>query len=541
MGRLEGLLDQRFDLAIAGGGIIGAGIARDAALRGLKVALVEMADFAHGTSSASTRLIHGGLRYLEQYDFGLVRQDLREREILLRIAPHLVHPLPFLIPVYSRSLFYRMKLRAGMVLYDLLSYDRSLPGHRWLSTKDVLAIEPGLNPEGLQGAFLYHDGQVPSVERLCMENLLAAREQGAKVTNYLRVTGYLQEGSRVTGLAVEDQLTGETGRIRARVVVNATGPWLDSSLDMLQKNRPPLVRRTMGIHLATPRGTNNALVLFASDGRLFFVIPWNGLSLVGTTDTDFDTDPDQAAASSEDIRYLLDGVQPVLPQGPWNDIYYTTAGVRALIRVEGVHESSVPRGHMLVEHSQKGGPAGLISVVGGKVTAYRAIARETTDLVCHQLAEARAAATDREPLPGARFANLEDCYRKVSRAATALGLDESQSRYLVDIYGIRALEPLKLAELEPRLAERISPASPDILAQLHHAVQQEMALKVEDFMLRRSMLGFAPSRGREAAEVVAAEMGQLLGWDETRRRDEEAAYLEKVGNEAATQQSLVER
>ncbi|MBI3976824.1 MAG: glycerol-3-phosphate dehydrogenase/oxidase [Chloroflexi bacterium] len=534
MGRLGKLFACEFDLAVVGGGIIGAGIARDAAMRGLWVALVEMGDFGHGTSAASTRLIHGGLRYLEMLDFGLVRQDLQEREILLRIAPHLVRPLPFLIPIYRRGAAYRLKLRIGMVLYDLLSYDRSLPGHRWLSAREALALEPILPADGLEGAFLYYDAQVAFVERLCLENVLSAQEHGACAANYARAEGYLRQDGAIAGLEVADVLTGETARVRARAVVNATGPWLDETLALLPGSRRPLLRRTKGIHLVTPIATRHALVLFAqSDGRLFFVVPWNGLSLVGTTDTDFDGDPDGAAATVEDVHYLVEETRRALPDGPWDEVYATMAGVRALVRVEGVRESAVSRKHTLVDHAERGGPVGLISVAGGKITAYRDIAREAVDRVCRRLGEARPPApTDREPLPGARFADPAACAQEVTRVGAGIGLDEGQCRALAEIYGSRAMDVLALAAQEPRLARPINAGAPDIMAQVHHAVAAEMALTAEDFLLRRSRLGFSPGQGVESLGAVAAEMAQLLGWDEARRRAEEAAYrarMEKRG------------
>lgn len=530
MGRLAALAAQTFDLAIIGGGIIGAGIARDAAMRGLKVALVEMGDFGHGTSAGSTRLIHGGLRYLEMLDFGLVRQDLQEREVLLRIAPHLVRPLSFLIPVYRPRAAARLKLRAGMILYDLLSWGKSLPAHRWLAAHEARATEPSLPIDGLVGAFQYYDAQVPSVERLCLENVLSAQAHGATVMNYAQVDGFLRKNGAIAGLMVTDTLTGETVSCPARLVVNATGPWLDAVLRLAGRNGRPLLRRTKGIHLVTPPATRHALVLFAqSDGRLFFVVPWNGCSLVGTTDTDYEDDPGVVAATAADVRYLLTEVRRALPAGPWETIYYTMAGVRPLARVEGVSESAVSRKHRLVDHGEQDRIPGLISVVGGKITAYRSIAEETVDLVCRRLGcTSSRSATAAMPLPGARFTTLAACLADVERIGTQLGLDDGQCRYLVDVYGARAVDVLLLAARTPRLAARICPDAPDILAQVHHAVEHEHARTVADFLLRRSMLGFGPRRGVDAVDVVAAEMGELLGWDGARRRAETIAYREHL-------------
>ncbi len=375
------LREAAVDVLVVGGGIVGTGIARDLALRGVKVALVEQHDLASGTSSRPTRLVHGGLRYLEIYDFGLVREDLREREILLRVAPHLVFPLPFLLPQYGRgagNALYRAKLRAGMQLYDLLSFDKSLPNRRWLSREELRAEEPGINADGLQGAWRYFDAQVPLVERLVVENALDAAAHGTVVLNHARVERFLRggggegEGSgAVTGAVVRDVLTGQDLEVRAAVTVNASGPWLDMTDREIRPERPPLLRLTKGVHLVTPAATRNAHVLFAqSDGRLFFVVPWLGYSLVGTTDTDYRGDPAAAGAEEEDVRYLTTEARRAFPEAPLDRVHYTWAGVRALVRVDGVKEGQVSRKHKVLDHQVKDGVAGILSVVGGKITAY---------------------------------------------------------------------------------------------------------------------------------------------------------------------------
>ena len=292
-------------------------IARDLALRGLKVALVEQHDLASGTSSRPTRLIHGGLRYLEMFDFGLVRTDMREREVLLRMAPHLVQPLPFLMPMYGRGLLYRAKLQAGMQLYDALSFDKSLPTRQWLDTRQVLRAEPGLNPTDLQGAWQYYDAQVSLVERLVIENALDAASVGAVIlTNASAVRFTRGESGSVTGAVVRDALSGREVEARARLTVNATGPWLDLTTAGLRPGRRPLLRLTKGVHLVTPSASEHAHVLFARrDGRLFFVIPWLGYSLVGTTDTDYRGDPSEAAATEADVDYLVEEARHAFPSG----------------------------------------------------------------------------------------------------------------------------------------------------------------------------------------------------------------------------------
>src|SRR5262249_40159016 len=284
-----------------------------------------------GTTSGSTRLIHGGLRYLEMLDLSLVRMDLRERETLLRIAPHLVKPLEFLIPFYDRSLLYRAKLRAGMAGYDALSYDRSLPPHRFLSVSETLAAEPRIREDGLQGAAVYFDAQVNSPERLCLENVIDAREHGAVPLNYTTVTGASRGTEGIWSVRLRHELTGEDTEVCGRLVVNAAGPWFDSVAKVLSHQPEQMIRTTKGIHVACAPGSRNAVVLFAGDKRLFFVIPWLGYSWIGTTDTDYSGDPGQVRATPEDVDYLMESAARFFPGLGEAKVYWTNAGVRALV------------------------------------------------------------------------------------------------------------------------------------------------------------------------------------------------------------------
>jgi len=481
---VRSLVDRTVDLLIIGGGIIGAGIARDAALRGLSVALVEQNDFASGTTSRPTRLIHGGLRYLELFDFGLVRSDMREREILLRIAPHLVFPLPFLLPMYRPSLWYRFKLRVGMFLYDLLSLDKSLPRRAWLDRAETLAAEPSLDPDGLVGAWRFYDAQVPLVEQLVIENLLDATKGGAIVLNHARAVEYVREGARVTGARVRDEVAGHDIAVRARMTVNATGPWLDRPIAGLRPRATPLLRLTKGIHIVTPRATAHAHVLFAKrDGRIFFVVPWRGLTIVGTTDTDYEGDPADAAATEDDVRYLQAEARRAFPDAPFDTILFTWAGIRALVREEGVSEGEVSRKHALYDHERRDGILGLLSVVGGKITAYRDIAEEVVDRVAGKGTRSRTADVT---LPG---------------AATGAA---------------RTVTPA-LCRHDPTTAEDIA-----------RAVRDEWAMTIGDALLRRTTLGLAPCQGLDCLEGVADHMARLLGWDATRRAAEIAAYRREI-------------
>jgi glycerol-3-phosphate dehydrogenase len=530
---MEALERTPFDVLIVGGGIVGTGIARDLALRGLKVALVERDDLASGTSSRPTRLIHGGLRYLEMFDFGLVRTDMREREVLLRLAPHLVQPVQFLMPMYRRGVLYRAKLQAGMQLYDALSYDKSLPTRQWLNRRQLLRVEPGINPLGLQGAWQFYDGQVSLVERLVIENALDAAQHGGVILTYAPAVEFLRdEFGAVVGARVEDLPSEQRIDVRARLTVNATGPWLDLTTAGIRAGRRPLLRLTKGVHLVTPSSTRKAHVLFAErDGRLFFVIPWLGYSLVGTTDTDYKGDPADAAADEADVEYLVEEARRAFPSGQFDEIYYAYAGVRALVRIEHVSEGKVSRKHALHDHGRRDGAPGLVSVVGGKVTGYRAIAEEVGDLVARKLGwpDSRQSLTDTEPLPGGHLTDLESYVSaELWPRAGALGLDREQADYLGSIYGSLAPAVLERIEREPRLVRRVCENEPTIAAQLHHAVEAEWARSLGDVLLRRTGLGLRACQALDCLDSVIEVVAPLLDWDAAEQLRQAEAYRREL-------------
>jgi glycerol-3-phosphate dehydrogenase len=530
---LEAVERGPLDVLVIGGGIVGTGIARDLALRGLKVALVEQRDLASGTSSRPTRLIHGGLRYLEMFDFALVRTDMREREVLLRLAPHLVTPLRFLIPIYGQSVMYRAKLQTGMQLYDALSYDKSLPARQWLDRHELAGVEPGLTQDDLQGAWQFYDGQVSLVERLVVENALDAASEGGHILTYARVVRLLRnaEGA-VTGAVVQDALSNREIEARARLIVNATGPWLDLTTASIRPGRKPLLRLTKGVHLVTPSASKNAHVLFAErDGRLFFVIPWLGYSLVGTTDTDYAGDPADAAASLEDVEYLVGEAKRAFPAGQFDTIYYTWAGVRALVRVAAISEGKVSRKHALHDHARRDGVPGMVSVVGGKVTGYRAIAEEVGNLVARKLGVAlvRDSTTQRRPLPGGHLADLKTYIAgEIWPRARQLGLDHEQAEYLGSIYGSLAEQVLARVERNPRLAQRVCQHQPTILAQLDRAIEEEWARSLGDVLLRRTPLGLHACQALDCLESAADHLAARLGWGPGERARQIAAYRREI-------------
>ena len=376
-----------FDLLIVGGGIIGAGIAWDASQRGLSCALIEQGEFASGTSSKTSKLIHGGLRYLEQMDFMLVREALRERRILFRIAPRWVQPLPFMVPVRGGSPRPWPLIRIGIALYDFLAGTPPEQRHRFLNASQAGQEEPGLQGGRLDRAAVYTDGQMDDAG-LVLAVLNAAEKSGAVLANHVQVTGWKIEEGKVRGAEVEKAPGGEKFSIRARQVVNATGPWADRLRRMADPSAQPIVRPSKGIHLVYPSlGLRHALVLSSpQDGRIFFLIPWKGQTLIGTTDTDYEGDPGQAEATEEEISYLIEGTNGCLPslRIRRERVISTFAGVRPLVASEGKDPWAISRRHRIHED-----PNGLISVVGGKFTTFRKIAAAVVDRLAKKFPDYR--------------------------------------------------------------------------------------------------------------------------------------------------------
>ena len=517
MSRLSAIEGETFDVTVIGGGIIGCGIARDAATRGLRVALLDQSDFGSGTTSASTRIIHGGLRYLEMLDLRLVRLDLRERETLLRIAPHLVKPLEFLIPFFAGQPPSRTKIRAGLAVYDALSFDKTLPSRRWLSAEEARTSDRALQRPDLQGAAAYHDARVDSPERLALENALDAERHHASLLNYCEAVS-AEMGGALKTVRVRDLIDGAEGVVTSRTLVNATGAWFDGVNSGLTSRPSTTLRTTKGIHLVCPPLTDRALVLFSKiDRRLIFAIPRHGLTWIGTTDTDYTGNPAEARATRADVRYLLESVRGVFPQLGVDQVLHTTAGVRALVRHAG-SESSVSRMHRILD-GEPLAPEGVVSVLGGKITGYRAIAEEVTDVVSKRLrATARRSVTAEQPLPGATG---------TSKAAAALA-DFLPSAPLLDLYGTNAHRVAELARSRAGLERRLSEHHPDIAAQVVYGVRFEHCLRLSDFMRRRTLLGASSDQGWDAAAPAATLMAGELGWSQSETVDELERYRGEI-------------
>lgn len=505
---------EAYDLLVIGGGINGTGVARDAARRGLRVALVEKEDFGYGTTGRSTRLIHGGLRYLAMLDFGLVRESLRERERLFHNAPHLVRPITFLIPYYKGQKNGPLKLKAGLVLYDALAGRSLVPPHRTYSRDQILALEPGLAPEGLRGGAAYGDGQVQLVERLCLENALDAAAHGAAVLNHARVVSLRREGE-LWVVGVRDELTGATTEARARAIANTTGPWLEKvpGSDHVRS------RMTKGVHFVGPAQTRHAVLLFSpDDDRVFFSIPFLGHQLIGTTDTDFADAPDDVHADADDVRYLQRGIERALPHADARTVFYAFAGIRNLVPEAGKSESDVSRRHQVLDHGD-----GMISLVGGKITPFRAVCEEVVD----RLAPGTRSDTARAPLPGAP-SDMAALIAELGRRARALGLTPAVAETLATTYGKRAHDVLDLVAADASGGEAICKHAPLLRAEVRFAIERELARAAADVLLRRTRAAWEPCEGKDALPAVLDELDRMLGRTPEARKHDEAAYLAEI-------------
>ena len=527
---LAALGREPLDLLVMGGGINGAGIARDAAMRGLRVGLVERGDLASGTSSRSSKLIHGGLRYLEQGDVRLVLEAVRERERLQRLAPHLVRPQEFIFPLYRGGLLGPLKLAAGLWAYDLLAGFWNVRRHRMLSPKAVAEAEPALLRDGLCGAGQYWDCRTDDA-RLVLETALSAAAEGALIVSYAEVAGFLKEGGRITGARIVDRLGGGEVVARARVVVNATGPWVDRVVALDAPETPPRLRLTKGVHVVVPHervGNRAAVVLNAvADRRVMFVIPWGAHTLVGTTDTDHSGGPDvPPTVEPSDVAYLLDTVNHYFPAARLSpgDVVSTFAGLRPLVAPRGkatMSPSAVSREEEVVTS-----PSGLISIAGGKLTTYRLVAKTVVDRVVDALRAAgdrrrfRPSRTGEVPLPGG--AALGAALSRDGHGVAPAVIDHLSARY-----GSRLAEVLELVGRDQRLGEPIVPGLLDPRAEVVEAVEREWALTLEDVMRRRTQVALRDAAaGAAAADDVAALMARPLGWDEEASKAAARQYVE---------------
>jgi glycerol-3-phosphate dehydrogenase len=530
---LTQLEQNTFDVLVVGGGITGAGIARDAVLRGLKVALVEKADFASGTSSKSSKLVHGGLRYLEQAEIALVFESVNERKRLMSLARHLVRPLPFLVTNYQGDRRWLATLDVGLWIYDALCLFGSYRNHRTYGTRKTLELEPTLRPEGLNGGILYYDCLTDDA-RLTLENALDAREQGAVVLNHVRAGALLRDGSdRVTGVTVTDAETDARFDVRARVVINASGPWSDEVRALVGEK--PILKPTKGVHLvvdAKKLPISHALMMTSPrDKRVVFAIPWGlGRTVVGTTDTFFDGTPDKVEPDQRDIEYLLEVANHQMPGAKLvpDDVISTWSGLRPLLKPadEGAGASQVSREHMIYER------AGFVTIAGGKLTTYRRMAAEVVDRAMTQLDAHQPSQTKTRPLPGSvGLSESDEQLEALARELTRPEQPEATARALAEIYGVRARTVVDRATKDPSAAERLDGDLPYLMAQVDEAVEHEFATTLDDVLSRRIPLVLrAHDQGLGVAPKVAARMAQRLAWSTQRTEAEVAKYQAVVAS-----------
>jgi glycerol-3-phosphate dehydrogenase len=484
---LDALTDGTFDLLILGGGITGAGVALDAVLRGLRVGLIDKGDIAGGTSSVSSKLVHGGIRYLEHGRFGLVYEALHERRLLLANAPHLVRPLRFIIPYYEGARVRPWKWRTGLTLYDLLAGASNIRRSGPLARHSLRREFPGLRDDGLRGGAGYFDAQMDDA-RLCLEVIRTAVRSGACAANYVEATAFERTGGTITGVRAVDHVGGRELLVRARQVLNATGPWVDAVCRLAGDDAEPHLQPTKGVHLVAPgRGLSAAfLLLHPADGRVLFVIPWMGKTLIGTTDTYTEAPPEELAVAGEDIAYLLEAhnhyFRPALHEA---DLLGSFVGLRPLIRARPGEPSSLSREFRLFRS-----PSGLWSAAGGKYTTYRHMAEVITDAISRQFGVRRWCRTRRFPLDGTPEVPWDQFKpAEVSTLRQGQGLSEEAARHLVYRYGRRAADVAAYLKQRPNLKERMVPGEPDLRVEFAYQRDHEMAIYPADHLLRRTRLG----------------------------------------------------
>ncbi|WP_017973382.1 glycerol-3-phosphate dehydrogenase [Actinopolyspora halophila] len=524
--------EEEFDVVVVGGGITGAGVALDAATRGLRVALVEARDLAAGTSSRSSKLFHGGLRYLEQLEFSLVREALHERELMLnRLAPHLVKPVSFLYPLTHR-IWERPYTAAGLLLYDRMGGARSVPGQKHLTRAGAQRMVPALKRDAMIGAVRYYDAQTDDARHTMTVARTAAR-YGAVVRTSTQVVDFVHEADRIAGARLRDVEDGRETEVRAQTVINATGVWTDE-LQRLSGGRGRFrVRASKGVHVVVPRDriVADSGMILRTEKSVLFVIPWGNHWIIGTTDTDWYLDLAHPAATKKDIDYILDHVNTVLATPlQHSDIEGVYAGLRPLLAGENDDTSKLSREHAVARVAP-----GMIAIAGGKYTTYRVMAKDAVDAVSNDVSGRMASSiTDKVPLLGAD--GYHALVNQADQLAAAHGLHPYRVRHLLDRYGSMVHEVLALGDENPDLLKPIDEAPNYLKAEAVYAVRNEAALHLEDVLTRRTRISFEyPHRGVDCADQVARLIGEQLGWDEQRITNEVERYSERVRAERESQ------
>jgi len=535
---LAALAGAEFQVLVVGGGVVGAGVALDAATRGLSVGLVEARDFGAGTSSRSSKLIHGGLRYLEQLNVGLVREALAERSLLLGvIAPHLVRPVPFLFPL-THHLWERAYVGAGVTAYDVLGFSlgqtRGLPGHHQLSRRGALKVAPGIRRSAITGAIAYWDAQVDDA-RYVLTLIRTAAGYGAQVASRVQVRGLLREGERVTGVRAVDLETGGEIRIRAQQVVNATGVWTDEIQAMVGGRGMINLRVAKGVHLVVPKDRihSSTGIIARAAGSVLFIIPWGRYWIIGTTDTDWAGSKTEPAATRADIDYLISQANRLLKTPlTRDDVIGVYTGLRPLLAGESESTSRLSREHV-VAHPVPG----LVLVAGGKYTTYRLMARDAVDAVVHALDwRAPPSCTDRVPLAGAD--GYVALWNARHRLALSSGLHVARIEHLLRRYGSLTSEVLDLVAAEPELGRPVTGADDYLRAEIVYAASHEGARHLDDVLGRRTHIAIeAADGGMAALAEIAGLMARPLRWDARQAAREVAHYRAGAAAERASQEA----
>lgn len=527
---------ETFDLIVIGGGITGAGIAREAAMLGLNVALMEKEDFAAGTSSKSSKLVHGGLRYLKFLKFGLVYEASNERRILGSIAPHLVEPLLFVIPLYVGGVNSYVEMKAGMLLYDLLSRFRNIRTHRMVGAGEALLTERGIRKDQLRGAALYYDRRADDA-RLTLSTVRSAFRSGAVVANYVGVKGFIKSDGKVKGVHCLDRISGEELKSKGRVVVNATGPWVDHVRRLDDPLCDRKLRLTKGIHIVVPRSRlihRNAVVLVAlRDGRMIFAIPWGKHSIIGTTDTDYTGDLERVSATTDDISYLIESINAAFPEAELSqkDIISTYAGLRPLIDGQATSEYDVSRESQILESD-----SGLVTIAGGKLTTYRSMAEKLVDYVAKRIkrefgvSPRKKGDSESTPLDGGDIYDVNSFLEKVIKeAGETYDVDSEAARHLAEAYGTNYMKVLGFVGEDSKRAERLVADLPYIWAEVPYAVEYEMAITLSDFMIRRTHITYEDrNQGLDVMRDVATVMAEHLEWGPNEINEQVKTYKDQV-------------
>jgi glycerol-3-phosphate dehydrogenase len=539
---LKELSNNIFDLLIIGGGIGGVSACWDATLRGLSTALIEKGDFGEATSSASSKILHGGIRYLQKVNFLMLRESLRNRRTFMQIAPHLVYSLPFLIPTYGHAMKGKEILSLAMVLYDLIGFDRnkeldpslSISGFKRLSKNRILELEPRIPSAHLTGGILYHECHMYNSERMTLSFALSAAKIGAIIANYIEAVDFLMEEDQVVGIKAKDNLSGETFDIRAKLILNITGPWAFKVLNLLPNyQQKHIMRFAKGIHVVTRKLINDYALALTSrqqrvslldrGGRHIFFIPWRGHTLIGTANVPYDALPDSLKITRQDICDFLEEINHALPYAELNfeDIYYAFAGLYPLVDIsieKGVYQYSAK--NKIFDHKKKDGIEGLLSVIGAKYTTAISLSKRVIDLCFKKLAKKPSnCLTDVTPLIGGEIHRLKDITNQAYKIKPPIIKSDTLQNILRN-YGSAYDVILKYIETNPELGKKVSDIRPTIRAEIVHAVREEMAQKLSDVVFRRTGLGTLGNPGVGCISLCADIMAEELGWDKDKTQSE---------------------